>query len=566
MGRKEGFLGIVLAWLAVLGTVASWEGRNAQLEAKARDLAGVVGGGRPLRVMFFVKPLLSGKKAFYQQPIIALGEGLRAAGANISSNVPYWYAPLSGKGSQRTWLFPGPTHGVGVESVDVVVVSWIQLKDFAHSDEWWSLKRMQREQRPWLVVLDWALNANGIFSADSSSSSGASRSSRRKKGKAGDDSGGIAAVVEESDLYYRAHYGSKTPALSYSVFHKFQMRKWKNGTQSYFLHHPVRPSAFYMTERLLDTCDSAARRFASDASSPAVRNAAILWPHGRTHSHNVRFAIEALLYHDVARSSRSAFRSLHFHSAPTGVTMDLEGEDKAKARTVKYSPELARCMGTSSGRGKGTEGSAPSAKVFGTLGLEESYICQTGSRHFPPYFDFLVSYAAMDCSGGYFFHVGNASSYRITKWKTPFDMSPGTKLSATRTHAPSSRLRTEMVDIPHRIVRHPYIYQWESFKLWEALACGAAVVMPDMEFYDFKLPVMPTPWVHYVPVRFDSRSLRELEENIIDNSIDFITIGRQGYEWARQHYSPLSAAQRFLQDIQVLKQSEFVKYGQPHDL
>lgn len=92
------------------------------------------------------------------------------------------------------------------------------------------------------------------------------------------------------------------------------------------------------------------------------------------------------------------------------------------------------------------------------------------------------------------------------------------------------------------------IYRWESFELWEAFANGIAVIMPDLEEYGARLPVMPTKFVHYVPVVFKKKSLRLLRQNLSTGALNLEKIGKAGREWALLHYSPKSFAQRFIKD------------------
>jgi hypothetical protein len=148
----------------------------------------------------------------------------------------------------------------------------------------------------------------------------------------------------------------------------------------------------------------------------------------------------------------------------------------------------------------------------------------TGHRHSPSFFRRLAAFAACDCSGGYFYD--RDTSETIT----------GTALTASALS---------------RNKRSVGVFQWESFKLWESFAVGCAVIMPDLERFGLELPVMPTPWEHYLPLRLDSRSeLDELEQRVLSMSAsDLRAVGERGRAWALENFSPDSWAKRLMQEL-----------------
>lgn len=92
------------------------------------------------------------------------------------------------------------------------------------------------------------------------------------------------------------------------------------------------------------------------------------------------------------------------------------------------------------------------------------------------------------------------------------------------------------------------LYQWDSFKLWEALGSSIAVVLPDLERYGMHFPVMPKKFIHYIPAVLENESLKTLAKNLTYD-LDLVKIGRAGHHWAMTHYSPNAFALRFMKDV-----------------
>lgn len=92
--------------------------------------------------------------------------------------------------------------------------------------------------------------------------------------------------------------------------------------------------------------------------------------------------------------------------------------------------------------------------------------------------------------------------------------------------------------------RPPRLTQWDSWRFWEGLAAGCLVFNLDLPHYGVRLPVMPEPFVHYVPVRADNAAaaLARLtrEPGLAER------IAASGRAWALEHYSPAALARRFL--------------------
>ncbi len=103
-------------------------------------------------------------------------------------------------------------------------------------------------------------------------------------------------------------------------------------------------------------------------------------------------------------------------------------------------------------------------------------------------------------------------------------------------------LRRKFWWLMHRLLRgKPRAIQWDSWRFWEALICGAVPLTTNLEEVGVTLPVMPEPNVHYIacdkrgfvdPDVFEPSRLRLIAEN--------------GRAWARANYSPLAAADRLI--------------------
>lgn len=92
--------------------------------------------------------------------------------------------------------------------------------------------------------------------------------------------------------------------------------------------------------------------------------------------------------------------------------------------------------------------------------------------------------------------------------------------------------------------RPPRLIQWDSWRFWEGLAAGCLVFNLDLPYYGVELPIMPQPFVHYVPVRIespaDSLTRLQSEPGLAER------IASQGHAWALEHYAPRALARRFL--------------------
>ena len=95
------------------------------------------------------------------------------------------------------------------------------------------------------------------------------------------------------------------------------------------------------------------------------------------------------------------------------------------------------------------------------------------------------------------------------------------------------------------------ILRWDSYRFWEACVFGCAPVQFEFEKCGFLLPVMPQPWVHYVPIDPHAISLlpAELERRGAEDPEFLFRIGANAREWALEHYSPKAFARRMLSEV-----------------
>ena len=151
---------------------------------------------------------------------------------------------------------------------------------------------------------------------------------------------------------------------------------------------------------------------------------------------------------------------------------------------------------------------------------------QTGRRHHPAYYRRLRSSLACAAWGGFFVPT------RPTD-QTSFG-SRVLKHVLSRLELSSSR-----------------VIQWDSWRLWEALAAGCATYHLDLDRYGCRLPVMPENWRHYIGIDFgdvDTAIARiQADQTLMER------VGTAGAEWARTHYSPEPTARRLLVLVDEVK-------------
>ncbi len=96
----------------------------------------------------------------------------------------------------------------------------------------------------------------------------------------------------------------------------------------------------------------------------------------------------------------------------------------------------------------------------------------------------------------------------------------------------------------HRtFLRDPVVTRWDSWRLWESLAAGCLTFQLNFETYGFRLPEMPEPWKHYVPL--DLADPKGSVEQLMDRKPEWAAIASRGKAWALEHYTSVPTAARF---------------------
>jgi hypothetical protein len=147
---------------------------------------------------------------------------------------------------------------------------------------------------------------------------------------------------------------------------------------------------------------------------------------------------------------------------------------------------------------------------------------QTGSRHYPTYYQRLQNSTACTCFGGFFVPTWPQNPGNI--------ISRGIKRIFTKTGLKSNT-----------------IVQWDSWRFWESLAAGCATFHLDFEKYGLALPVMPENWRHYIGIDLDN--VQATVDRIVAEPEILEKVATEGRIWALKNYSPVPTALRFLATI-----------------
>jgi hypothetical protein len=97
------------------------------------------------------------------------------------------------------------------------------------------------------------------------------------------------------------------------------------------------------------------------------------------------------------------------------------------------------------------------------------------------------------------------------------------------------------------------IVRWDSWRFWEAAAFGCAQVTLDFEAYKLRLPIIPTPWIHYIPVDLEDpkRSLFILQKMLISDPFCLERIGHAMQSFVFEHYNPEAIARWILNESNI---------------
>lgn len=157
-------------------------------------------------------------------------------------------------------------------------------------------------------------------------------------------------------------------------------------------------------------------------------------------------------------------------------------------------------------------------------------------RHNPEYYKLLCSTRAFMAFGGYYEH--KPMRY------LPYSVSD--KIARKPSFLRYKSLKKANRDFSDEI----FIFQQDNFRFWEVLYSGAIAINIDLEYWNFKLPVMPISGVHYI-------GIKKLKENHVESTFaelgtsELERMGQAGREWVTQHYSPKAQAQRILATVKL---------------
>jgi len=149
---------------------------------------------------------------------------------------------------------------------------------------------------------------------------------------------------------------------------------------------------------------------------------------------------------------------------------------------------------------------------------------QTLGKHNPAYYQNLCDYQIVSCFCG--------------------DWCPSKPLDASKmmVGGRKARIRRTIYGAWDNLTGAiPRLIQWDSWRFWETLVCGAVALHFDLEKGGVLLPVMPVPGVHYLACDEHGRIPPEW---LRPDRLEQIAI--QGRAWALEHYAPEVAARRLI--------------------
>ncbi|MBK9450843.1 MAG: hypothetical protein IPN95_15835 [Bacteroidetes bacterium] len=173
--------------------------------------------------------------------------------------------------------------------------------------------------------------------------------------------------------------------------------------------------------------------------------------------------------------------------------------------------------------------------------FSEYVVWQSAGRHNEAYLDRIGRSLATSAFGGDFFIKPSIWGWYTWKFINYF-VESAASIGRMNNIAKKIGLHTD----------HTYrIYQWDSWRIWEAFAAKSMAVNVDFEKYRIRLPEMPVNFQHYLGV--DLRNPQKAID-VLNDPEKMKEIGAAGYDWAMQHYAPKALAQRLLRYVDDLKQ------------
>lgn len=160
---------------------------------------------------------------------------------------------------------------------------------------------------------------------------------------------------------------------------------------------------------------------------------------------------------------------------------------------------------------------------------------ENGGRHRPEYIQRISNSTLCATFGGFFYFDSildkNDLTFRLGNYLLP------------------DRAGGQVVDLIKRVGLHlsktKSIYQWDSWRFWEAFVGGAVNLNVDLNVYGIELPEMPINGKHYIGLNFNRG--RTHNSQLLDlTSVQFKKIATAGHAWALENYSPEAMALRFI--------------------
>ncbi|TKX69204.1 glycosyltransferase [Halorubrum sp. GN11GM_10-3_MGM] len=155
---------------------------------------------------------------------------------------------------------------------------------------------------------------------------------------------------------------------------------------------------------------------------------------------------------------------------------------------------------------------------------------RTGRRHYPTYFKKLKRTRAIAAFGGYYVPPILREKYSSMNYI----------YNTILSYAPNQ--------IVNYINMSNNIFQWDSYRLWEAWASGCVPIHVDFEKYGIKMPETPDNYKHYIGL--DPASPNPKAADILRNQKTMESISNAGREWCIRNYSPSAQAKRFLDQFE----------------
>ena len=166
--------------------------------------------------------------------------------------------------------------------------------------------------------------------------------------------------------------------------------------------------------------------------------------------------------------------------------------------------------------------------------VHKSYWEQSARRHNPKFYEDLNNHLLTYAYGGYY-------EFR-PQFYQPYSLME--KALRKLSYLSFNFRKKYNLDFANQI----FVFQYDSFRFWEALYSATCPIHLDFESWGFILPVNPIEGIHYLGVK--RLSFEEFEKRVAKFSkAEISQIGIEGRKWVYEHYSPKATAQRLLNII-----------------